>query len=237
MWNPPLIDEALGPRRSSLGEAAELVARLVPRGARTICFVKSRKGVELLARLVGAGRRRAARARHALPRRLHGAAAARGRGPAMRGELLAVVTTDALELGIDVGALDAAVVVTFPGTIATLRQMWGRAGRRAARARGLRRGRGRARPVLRRHTDEFLDRPVESATASPERSRSSTSRAASCSAAPRRRGRTRRSTRARSTCTSGVPTSAREPRLDRAARSSSPSTATGTRSRGARPTP
>ena len=50
----------------------------------------------------------------------------------MRGELLAVVTTDALELGIDIGALDAAVCVTFPGTVASLRQMWGRAGRRAA---------------------------------------------------------------------------------------------------------
>ena len=46
----------------------------------------------------------------------------------MRGELRAVITTDALELGIDVGELDAAVVVTFPGTVASLRQMWGRAG-------------------------------------------------------------------------------------------------------------
>ena len=49
----------------------------------------------------------------------------------MTGELRAVITTDALELGIDIGELDAAVVVTFPGTVASLRQMWGRAGRRA----------------------------------------------------------------------------------------------------------
>ena len=48
----------------------------------------------------------------------------------MRGELRAVVTTDALELGIDIGELDGALVVTFPGTVASLRQMWGRAGRR-----------------------------------------------------------------------------------------------------------
>ena len=48
MWNPPLTDEALGTRRSALGEAAELLARLVRDGARTICFMKSRKGVELL---------------------------------------------------------------------------------------------------------------------------------------------------------------------------------------------
>src|SRR5205823_986636 len=46
------------------------------------------------------------------------------------GELLAVVATDALELGIDVGDLDAAICVTFPGTVASLRQMWRRAGRR-----------------------------------------------------------------------------------------------------------
>src|SRR5690606_31468501 len=55
-----------------------------------------------------------------------------------RGELLGVVATDALELGIDIGDLDAAICVTFPGTVASLRQMWGRAGRRR---------RGRARPV------------------------------------------------------------------------------------------
>ncbi|MFI5004573.1 MAG: DEAD/DEAH box helicase, partial [Solirubrobacterales bacterium] len=52
MWNPPLTDAALGTRRSALGEAAELLARLVRDGARAICFMKSRKGVELLSRLV-----------------------------------------------------------------------------------------------------------------------------------------------------------------------------------------
>src|SRR5262249_9699104 len=52
VWNPPLTDEALGTRRSALGEAAELLAGLVRGGARTICFMKSRKGVEVLGRLV-----------------------------------------------------------------------------------------------------------------------------------------------------------------------------------------
>ncbi len=52
VWNPPLTDEALGTRRSALGEAAELLARLARDGARTICFMKSRKGVEVLSRLV-----------------------------------------------------------------------------------------------------------------------------------------------------------------------------------------
>src|SRR5205085_2347969 len=68
------------------------------------------------------------------------------------GDLRAVVTTDALELGIDIGSLDAAVVVTFPGTVASLRQMWGRAGRRG---RGLP---GRARLAAIRSAGLVRDR-------------------------------------------------------------------------------
>src|SRR5580693_7843460 len=52
MWNPPLTDREIGARRSALVESAELLARLVRDGARCICFMKSRKGVELLARMI-----------------------------------------------------------------------------------------------------------------------------------------------------------------------------------------
>ena len=51
MWNPPVIDEALQTRRSALGEAADVIAELVRGGSRTICFVKSRRGVELVAKI------------------------------------------------------------------------------------------------------------------------------------------------------------------------------------------
>src|SRR5204862_6648126 len=51
VWNPPLSDEQLGSRRSPIGEAADVLAELVRAGARTICFIKSRKAVELLCRL------------------------------------------------------------------------------------------------------------------------------------------------------------------------------------------
>src|SRR6185503_19279970 len=51
MWNPPVVDEALQIRRSTLAEAADLVAELVRQGARTICFIKSRKAVELVTRM------------------------------------------------------------------------------------------------------------------------------------------------------------------------------------------
>jgi DEAD/DEAH box helicase domain-containing protein len=79
------------------------------------------------------------------------------------GALRAVVTTDALELGIDVGTLDAAVVVTFPGTIASLRQMWGRAGRRRRGLAVYVAGVDALDQFFARHTDDFLDRRVESA--------------------------------------------------------------------------
>jgi DEAD/DEAH box helicase domain-containing protein len=168
MWNPPVTDEALQTRRSALAEAGDVVAELVREGARTICFIKSRKGVELVARIAGrraarVRRRRARRPRGALPGGLHAPAAPGARAAADEGEVLAVVTTNALELGIDIGALDAAVVVTFPGTVASLRQMWGRAGRRGRGLGGLRRGEDALDQFFCRHPDEFLERPVESA--------------------------------------------------------------------------
>ena len=87
MWNPPLIDEATGTRRSPLSEAAELLAELVSQGVRTICFLKSRRGIELIQRFAGeelaaARQAGAGEADRALPRRLHAPAAARDRGAA-----------------------------------------------------------------------------------------------------------------------------------------------------------
>ncbi len=81
----------------------------------------------------------------------------------MRGELRAIVTTDALELGIDIGELDAAMVVTFPGTVASLRQMWGRAGRRGRGLAVFLAGEDALDQFFCRHPDEFLERPVEAA--------------------------------------------------------------------------
>jgi DEAD/DEAH box helicase domain-containing protein len=168
MWNPPLTDAALGTRRSTLGEAAELLARLVREGARVICFMKSRKGVELLSRLVKQELEADGHPELAAlvePYRAGYTPQQRREleGRLTRGELRAVITTDALELGIDIGELDAAIVVTFPGTVASLRQMWGRAGRRG---RGLAlyvAGEDALDQFFCRHPDEFLDRPVEAA--------------------------------------------------------------------------
>jgi DEAD/DEAH box helicase domain-containing protein len=131
LWNPPLLDEELGLRASALGEASRLMAGLVTRGLRTICFAKSRRTAELVHRFT-ADRVPPEVAARLAPYRA-------GYTPAQRreierrlveGELLGVSATDALELGIDIGELDAAISVGFPGTVASLRQQWGRAGRR-----------------------------------------------------------------------------------------------------------
>ena len=129
LWNPPLTDEELGLRASALGEASKLMADLVERGLRTLCFAKSRRGAELIHRFTADrlgddSRLSPYRAgytpqqRREIERRL------------LEGELLGVSATNALELGIDVGLLDCVISVGFPGTVASLRQQWGRAGRR-----------------------------------------------------------------------------------------------------------
>ena len=168
MWNPPLVDERLGKRASSLSEAAGLLAELVEREVRTICFLKSRRGVELIQRFARARLEEAGRAD--LAERI--APYRAGYTPMQRreierrlseGELLAVVATSALELGIDVGELDAALCVTFPGTVASLRQMWGRAGRRRAGLAMYVAGEDALDQFFCRHPDEFLERPVERA--------------------------------------------------------------------------
>ena len=131
-WNPPLLDEELQLRASPLGEGARLLGDLVERGLRTICFAKSRKAAELIHRFASE------RVGSDLAARLSPYRA--GYTPAQRreierrlveGDLLGVTATDALELGIDIGLLDCAISVGFPGTVASLRQQWGRAGRRS----------------------------------------------------------------------------------------------------------
>jgi DEAD/DEAH box helicase domain-containing protein len=163
LWNPPLTDERLGTRRSTLLEAAEIVIALLRAEVRAICFIKSRRAVELVSRMICDEAPELAdfvapyRAGYTAPQRRELEARLQS------GELRAVISTDALELGIDIGALDAAVVVGYPGTVASLRQMWGRAGRRG---RGLAlyvAGEDALDQFFCRHPDDILERPVESA--------------------------------------------------------------------------
>ena len=176
IWNPPVIDPKTMSRRSVLSEAAELLSDLIVNGSRTICFLRSRRGIELILKFTRM--RLEELGEPGLARRISPYRA--GYTPQQRrqieadlagGELLAVVATDALELGIDIGELDAAICVTFPGTVASLRQMWGRAGRRTDGIALYVAGEDALDQFFCRHPDEFLERPVEAAILDHENER------------------------------------------------------------------
>jgi DEAD/DEAH box helicase domain-containing protein len=133
LYNPPVLDPALGIRRSSSLEATDLAAHLLDHGVQTIVFAGARLTTELIladlqARPQGGSRVRGYRGGY-LPRERR--EIERGlRSGAVRG----VVATNALELGIDIGQLEASLLSSYPGTIASTWQQIGRAGRRQGRA-------------------------------------------------------------------------------------------------------
>jgi DEAD/DEAH box helicase domain-containing protein len=131
-WNPPIIEELTGRRRSANQEAARLLAGLVRAGVRTLAFTLSRMQAELVLRYT----REQLKDSPSLQARVapyRGGYLPEERRELERrlfaGELLAAVSTSALELGVDIGGLDAVLMVGFPGSLASLRQQAGRAGR------------------------------------------------------------------------------------------------------------
>lgn len=134
-YNPPVVNEELGIRASYVKQTVSLAADLVRARVPTIVFGPSRNSVETMLRYL---REKVA------AERLPPASIMAYRGgylPEQRrdierrlrtGEILCVVATSALELGIDVGALDAVVCASYPGSIAAMWQRFGRAGRRGA---------------------------------------------------------------------------------------------------------
>ncbi|MCL0119840.1 DEAD/DEAH box helicase [Corynebacterium pygosceleis] len=140
LWEPGFIEPREGTdtapvRRAASTEAASIMARIVAEGARTLTFVRSRRGAEAVAlrcadELSGMGRRDLA-GRVAAYRAGYLAADRRRLEKQLDdGTLVGVAATNALELGIDVGGLDAVVAAGFPGTVASFWQQAGRAGRR-----------------------------------------------------------------------------------------------------------
>jgi DEAD/DEAH box helicase domain-containing protein len=133
-YNPPLLNRELGVRRSSMLEARRIAAPWIKSGVQTIVFCRSRLQVEVMLsylrqeldpRLDTSRRVRGYRAGY-LP--LHRREIEAG---LRNGEINGVVSTNALELGIDIGSLQAAVLVGYPGTIASTWQQLGRAGRKS----------------------------------------------------------------------------------------------------------
>lgn len=135
MWNPPFIDQAKMERLSSNVEAQRLMVELIRQRCQTITFGRARIVAELMYKYVRETLQRYSPGLANAVRAYRGGYLPEERREIERqlfsGELLGVTTTNALELGIDVGSLDAAIIIGFPGTIASTWQQAGRAGRGA----------------------------------------------------------------------------------------------------------
>ncbi len=177
LWEPPLTqahgEHGAPVRRAAGAEAARLLADLVVEDARALAFVRSRRGAEVLALTT---RRHLASAAPELAGRV--AAYRAGYLPEERraleaaladGTLLGVAATNALELGIDIAGLDAVVLAGFPGTLASLWQQAGRAGREGLGALVVFVARDDPLDTyLVHHPDAVFGRPVEATVLDPE---------------------------------------------------------------------
>jgi DEAD/DEAH box helicase domain-containing protein len=171
-YNPPVVNRQLGIRRSSVLEAAGLGSQLLKDDVHTIVFTRARTTAEVLLTYL----------REALPSKIGKNGAVRGyRGgylPQQRreierglrsGEIKGVVSTNALELGVDIGSLDAAVMTGYPGTIASTWQQAGRSGRRDAGSLAILVA--SASPLdqfIISHPDYFFERTPESGRINPD---------------------------------------------------------------------
>ncbi|MYV40052.1 DEAD/DEAH box helicase [Streptomyces sp. SID1328] len=177
LWEPPLTElhgEKGAPvRRTATAETADLLTDLTVQGVRSVAFVRSRRGAELISviaqeRLAEVDRslvRRVAayrggylpEERRALERALHS------------GDLLGLAATTALELGVDISGLDAVVIAGYPGTRASLWQQAGRAGRSGQGALAVLVARDDPLDTyLVHHPEALFDRPVESTVLDPD---------------------------------------------------------------------
>ncbi|MEF3118627.1 DEAD/DEAH box helicase [Streptomyces chrestomyceticus] len=177
LWEPPLTElhgeQGAPVRRTATAETADLLTDLALQEVRTVAFVRSRRGAELIAliaqeRLGTVARALAQRVaayrggylpeeRRALERALH------------TGDLLGLAATTALELGVDVSGLDAVLIAGYPGTRASLWQQAGRAGRAGQGALAVLVARDDPLDTyLVHHPEALFDQPVESTVLDPD---------------------------------------------------------------------
>ncbi|MFJ5827779.1 DEAD/DEAH box helicase [Streptomyces sp. NPDC093089] len=177
LWEPPLTElhgERGAPvRRTATAETADLLTDLTRQGVRSVAFVRSRRGAELISVIA---QERLAETDRALAHRV--AAYRGGYLPEERraleqalhsGELLGLAATTALELGVDVSGLDAVVIAGYPGTRASLWQQAGRAGRSGEGALAVLVARDDPLDTfLVHHPEAIFDQPVESTVLDPD---------------------------------------------------------------------
>ncbi|MFE6932556.1 DEAD/DEAH box helicase [Streptomyces sp. NPDC057699] len=177
LWEPPLTElhgEKGAPvRRTATAETADLLTDLTLQGVRSVAFVRSRRGAELISLIA---KERLAEVDRSLPGRV--AAYRGGYLPEERraleralhsGDLLGLAATTALELGIDVSGLDAVVIAGYPGTRASLWQQAGRAGRSGQGALAVLVARDDPLDTfLVHHPEALFQQPVESTVLDPD---------------------------------------------------------------------
>lgn len=177
LWEPPLTElhgeQGAPVRRTATAETADLLTDLAVQGVRTVAFVRSRRGAELIALIT---QERLAEVDRSLPGRV--AAYRGGYLPEERraleralhnGDLLGLAATTALELGVDVSGLDAVVIAGYPGTRASLWQQAGRAGRSGQGALAVLVARDDPLDTyLVHHPEALFDQPVESTVLDPD---------------------------------------------------------------------
>jgi len=171
LYNPPIVNPALGIRRSSLSVANKLAATFIANGVSTIIFARMRRSVEVILTYL----REHLKKQKQNPKLVEGY-----RGGYLpnqrrkieeglrRGTVRGVVSTNALELGIDIGSLDVSILTGYPGTIASMWQQIGRSGRRSGLSAAILVA--SSSPVdqfLMRHPEYLMGRAVESATVDP----------------------------------------------------------------------
>jgi DEAD/DEAH box helicase domain-containing protein len=173
IYNPPVVNRDLGLRRSALLESVRLAGDLLQHGVQTIVFARARRTVEQILSYLrrtspspaggGGGEIRGYRSGY-LPRQRR--EIERG---LREGQVRTVVATNALELGIDIGGMGAAVLTGYPGTIAGTWQQAGRAGRKNnASLAALVASASPLDQFLARHPDYFFDRSPEQALINPD---------------------------------------------------------------------
>ncbi len=185
IYNPPIVDEALGLRKSSLLEGVRLAQDLINSNVQSVVFARSRRSVEIILRYVQGDLTPDSSPESplidfkSLPRPQSMIRGYRsGYLPTQRreiekglreGTIKTVVATNALELGIDIGGLGAAILVGYPGTVASARQQAGRAGRGLESAAAIMVA--SASPLdqfLAHHPEYFFDRSPEQALVNPD---------------------------------------------------------------------
>jgi len=164
-YNPPVVNKALGIRRSYLNETRCMARELLDRGQQTLVFANSRLATEILLTYL--------KDDYSGVRGYRGGYLPKERreieGQLRDGDIRAVVATNALELGIDIGSLDAVVMAGYPGTIASTWQRAGRAGRRqTASLAVLVASSAPLDQYIIEHPEYFFDRPPEHAYINPD---------------------------------------------------------------------